>query len=106
VKDSTRRIFIARTLAGGCAALALPALVQAAPSHVEESDETAMALGYKHDTKQVDKQRFPKHSPAQNCANCAFFQGSATDEWGGCAMFGRKQVAATGWCSAWAKKPG
>ena len=94
VKDSTRRIFIARTLAGGCTA------------HVEEADETATALGYKHDTKQVDQQRYPKHSTAQNCANCSFFQGGAADEWAGCAMFGRKHIAASGWCSAWAKKPG
>jgi hypothetical protein len=54
----------------------------------------------------VDKQRFPKHSDTQNCANCAFFQGGAADEWAGCAMFGRKHIAASGWCSAWAKKPG
>jgi len=106
VKDSTRRIFIARTLAGGCGALALPALVQAAPARVEEADETATALGYKHDTRQVDKQRYPKHTATQTCANCSFFQGSAADEWGGCAMFGRKHIAAAGWCSAWAKKPG
>ena len=105
MKDSTRRIFIARTLAGGCTALALPALVKAAPSRVEEADDTATALGYKHDTRQVDKQRFPKHGAAQNCANCSFFQGSATDAWAGCAMFGRKHIAASGWCSAWARKP-
>ncbi|HEY9063649.1 MAG TPA: high-potential iron-sulfur protein [Burkholderiaceae bacterium] len=107
MKDSTRRIFITRTFAGGCAALVvLPSVVRAAPSRVDESDETATALGYKHDTKQVDKQRFPKHSHEQTCANCAFFQGAAGDEWAGCAMFGRKQIAASGWCSAWAKKPG
>jgi hypothetical protein len=106
MKDSTRRMFIARSLAGGCTALALPALVHAAPPHVEEADETATALGYKHDTRQVDKQRFPKHSDTQNCANCAFFQGGSADEWAGCAMFGRKHIAASGWCSAWARKPG
>lgn len=106
MKDSTRRVFFFRALAGGCAALALPALTRAAPARVDEADETAVALGYKHDTKQVDKQRYSKHSNEQTCANCAFFQGSATDEWAGCAMFGRKHIAASGWCSAWAKKPG
>ena len=73
---------------------------------VEEADETATALGYKHDTKQVDKQRYPNHSAAQTCANCAMYQGGAADGWAGCAMFGRKHIAAAGWCQAWVKKPG
>ena len=105
MKDTTRRIFITRTVTGGLSALAFPAVTQAAPARVEESDETAQALGYRHDTNKVDKKRFPKHSAAQVCTNCSFFQGSASDEWGGCAMFGRKQIAGPGWCSAWAAKP-
>lgn len=106
MKDTTRRIFITRTLASGCAMLASSAVTQAAPTRVDEADETAQALGYKHDTAKVDKKRFPKHSAMQRCTNCSFFQGSASDEWGGCAMFGRKQIAGPGWCSAWAPKPG
>ena len=102
--DSTRRIFIIRAAAGGSAILGLSELARAAPPRVDESDETAQALGYKHDTNKVDKKRYPKHA-AQNCANCSFFQGAANDEWGGCAMFGRKQIAGAGWCSAWAAKP-
>jgi hypothetical protein len=38
------------------------------------------------------------------CANCALFQGKAGDAWGGCPIFAGRQVAAKGWCSAWAKK--
>ncbi|WP_372525126.1 high-potential iron-sulfur protein [Piscinibacter sp.] len=106
MKDTTRRIFIIRTMAGTCAVLAPPLIAHAAPSRVDEADETALALGYKHDTNKIDKQRYANHSTAQSCANCAFFQGAAGDEWGGCAMFGRKHIAAAGWCSAWAKKPG
>ena len=106
MKDTTRRVFVIRSIAGGCAALALPALAQTTPSRVDETDETAVALGYKHDTTQVDAKRFPKHSAAQTCLNCSFFQGGASDAWGGCAMFGRKHIAAAGWCQAWAKKPG
>ena len=103
-----RRIFIQRGLASGGALLLLAALApaaQAAP-HVEETDENAVGLGYRHDSSKVDHQRYPKHDAAQRCAGCAFFQGAPTDEWGGCAMFGRKHIAASGWCSAWAKKPG
>ncbi|VTU27583.1 High-potential iron-sulfur protein [Variovorax sp. PBL-H6] len=105
MKDSTRRLFILRNLAGGSAVLAFSGLARAAPARTEESDDTAQALGYRHDTSKVDDKRFPKHSATQRCTNCSFFQGSATDEWGGCAMFGRKQIAGPGWCNAWAAKP-
>ena len=102
---TTRRIFICR-LAGTCTVLAAPLVAQAAPSRVEESDETALALGYTHDTTQVEAKRYPNHAAAQRCSNCSFYQGAATDEWAGCAMFGRKHIAGPGWCSAWARKPG
>jgi hypothetical protein len=103
---TTRRIFIARGVAGSCALLAASRVAQAAPSRAEENDETALALGYKHDTARVDAKRFPNHSAAQKCSNCSFYQGGPSDDWAGCAMFGRKHIAGQGWCSAWAKKPG
>jgi len=102
MKDTTRRVFLFRSLAGGCSA-ALPVLALAA-THVDEADEVAVALGYHHDTRQVDGGRYPAHTQEQRCAECSFWQGSPTDEWSGCAMFGRKQVAGTGWCSSWTKK--
>jgi hypothetical protein len=102
--EPTRRIFLARSLAAGCA-IAASAGARAA-THVEEGDEAAAALGYRHDTRQVDAKKYPSHAPQQQCGNCAFFQGAPADAWAGCAMFGRKQIAAAGWCSAWAKKPG
>ena len=105
--ESSRRVFMTRSLAAGCAfaVATVPEFARAA-THVEETDETAIALGYKHDTHQVDAKKYPNHSPQQQCSGCAFFQGAPTDAWAGCAMFGRKQIAATGWCAAWAKKPG
>jgi len=98
-----RRVFMIRAAAGG-AILAVPLVASAAP-HVEESDEAAQQLGYRHDSSQVDGAKFPKHQAGQRCADCSFFQGAAGDAWGGCAMFGRKQVSGAGWCSAWMKKP-
>lgn len=107
MNESTRRIFLSRSLAAGCAfaAMAAPTASRAA-AHVEETDETAAALGYRNDTRQVDAKKYPNHTPQQQCSGCTFFQGAPADAWAGCAMFGRKQIAATGWCSAWAKKPG
>ena len=101
MSHSTRRIFLASSIA----ALAAPSLAHAA-THVEEADDTAVALGYKHDTKLVDQKKYPNHAAQQHCGDCAFWQGAQSDAWAGCAMFGRKQVAANGWCGAFAKKPG
>jgi len=107
MNHASRRIFIARSLAGGCALAGLGLATTAfAAGHVEETDETAAALGYRNDTKQADQKKYPNHAAQQRCADCAFWQGAPADAWAGCAMFGRKQVSAGGWCSAFAKKPG
>ena len=105
--DSSRRIFIARSLAGGCAlaGIGLAPTVQAA-THVDEADETAAGLGYRHDSALVDQKKYPNHTPQQHCVDCAFWQGAPADAWAGCAMFGRKQVASGAWCSAFSKRPG
>ena len=73
-------------------------------SMVDPTDATATALGYVADTTKADQKKFPKHEATQNCNNCAIFQGKAADAAGGCPLFGAKQVAGKGWCSAWAKK--
>ncbi len=106
MNDSSRRIFIARSLAGGCAlaGIGLAPAARAAP-HVEETDETAVGLGYRHDTRLVDAKKYPNHTEQQKCVECAFWQGAPGDAWAGCAMFGRKQVATGAWCSAFSKKP-
>ncbi|MDE2370037.1 MAG: high-potential iron-sulfur protein [Burkholderiales bacterium] len=101
--QTNRRVFIGRAVAAGAL---MGSLRSQAATHVEDTDEQAVALGYKHDTNLVDKAKYAKHEASQHCANCSFFQGAKGDEWGGCAMFGRKHVAATGWCMAWAKAPG
>lgn len=95
-----RRVFL-MTLAASGAALATGA--QAQPL-VAETDAQAAALGYVADTKRADTKKYPKHTVAQNCTNCALYQGKATDKAGGCPLFAGKQVAGAGWCSAWAKK--
>jgi hypothetical protein len=95
-----RRVFL-MTLATTGVALGTGAQAQAL---VDEKDPQAVALGYVADAKRVDVKKFPKFAAGQNCTNCALFQGKATDKAGGCPLFGAKQVAGAGWCSAWAKK--
>ena len=99
-----RRQFVIHVSATGAALFAGQALAQAPLPLLAETDPQAAALGYKADTTKVDAAKYPKHAAAQNCANCALYQGKATDAAGGCPLFAGKQVAAKGWCSAWAKK--
>jgi len=101
MQQHPRRVFILR-LAAGSAAFAATS-VHAQGARVAETDDTATALGYRHDTTQVDAKKFPNHDASQKCVNCSFWQGQPTDAWAGCAMFGRKQIAASGWCMAWKK---
>lgn len=41
---------------------------------------------------------------AQACGNCALYQGKTGDDTANCPLFAGKQVAAKGWCSAWAEE--
>ncbi len=74
---------------------------------VDEKDPTAVALGYVGDTTKANQAKYPNHTPAQQCNNCQLYQGKpgvATGA-GPCPLYAGKQVAAKGWCSAYAKKP-
>lgn len=99
---NTRRTFL-MTLAAGSAALttAQQAMAQA---KLSEKDPQAVALGYVEDATKTDAKKYPKYAAGQVCSNCALYQAKATDPMGGCPLFGTKQVAGKGWCSAWAKK--
>jgi hypothetical protein len=97
---NTRRTFL-MTVAAGSATLAGTAQAQA---RLEEKDPQAVALGYLHDATKVDPKKQPKYAAGQVCNNCALFQGKAADAWGGCPLFGARQVASNGWCNAWVKK--
>lgn len=97
----TRRRVAIHLIGAGAALAGLP--VCAVPARVDEADETAVALGYRHDTAQVDARKFAQHSVDQRCVGCSFWQGQANEAWAGCSMFGRKHIAAGGWCAAWRK---
>jgi hypothetical protein len=71
---------------------------------VSEKDPQAVALGYVTDASKADKVKYKTWAATQSCANCALYQGKATDAAAVCPLFGTKKVVAKGWCSAWAKK--
>ena len=97
---TNRRTFLITVAASG-AAFASAGRAQA---KLDEKDPQALALGYVDDATKIDAKKYPKYAAGQACANCALYQAKATDPWGGCPLFAGKQVAAKGWCSAWAKK--
>ncbi len=98
--NNTRRTFLMTLVAGG-SLLTTAAYGQA---KLDEKDPQALGLGYVADATKTDIKKYPKYAAGQACSSCALFQGKASDVAGGCPLFGAKQVAAKGWCSAWAKK--
>ena len=77
---------------------------QPPPGAVVASDAQAISLAYVQDAAQADPARFRGHTTDERCATCAVFHGRPGDSWGGCPLFGTKQVSAAGWCSAFAKR--
>ncbi len=99
---TSRRQFIQIVPVAGAAAL-LAAAGTASAAMVDENDAQAKALGYVADAARVDKAKFKQFAAGQNCGNCALYQGGTAPA-GKCALFPGKDVAAKGWCSAYAKK--
>jgi len=100
---TTRREFI---VAGSSVALGLCAMLSVnrdarAAEKLSESDPAAKAVAYVTSASKVDKVRFPDYKAGQMCSNCSLFQGNPKDAWGGCTLFGTKQVAGAGWCSSY-----
>ncbi len=107
----TRRRFLKRVVAGAVALPAAGSLLRSGTAmaaearQLDEADPAAAALGYKKDTMQVDPSKYPRHSAAQDCENCRYYQGKGGSEWGPCAIFpGKGSVHAKGWCAAYAAK--
>lgn len=79
----------------------------AAPlTKLDPRDPQAVSLGYTDDTRTVDAKKYPKHTTAQICAKCQFYQtAQEVNKIAPCSIFGGKGVAAQGWCSAFILKP-
>ena len=86
------------------AAAPAPASPSGAGPMVEESDATAVALGYVSDAARVDKAKHTNFVEGSACSKCALYQGTAGSEAGPCPLYAGKQVSAKGWCSSFAKK--
>ncbi|SAL82211.1 high potential iron-sulfur protein [Caballeronia terrestris] len=98
--NPSRRTFMILGIGAGSSLLLSRAALADGPK-LSESDPAAVEVGYKEDAKKVDKAKFPNYAAGQDCSNCSLFQGKSTDAWGGCTLFGTKQVAARGWCGSY-----
>ncbi len=98
----SRREFIVQFSLGSVALAANHAALAQSAMLAEDSAQ-AIAVGYKADASKVSKEKYPKYSADQLCSNCSLFQGDSNDTNGPCPLFAGKQVAAKGWCSAWAQ---
>jgi len=101
---TTRRAFIQILPLAGAAALCANAALAAGVASVDPKDPQAVALGYVPDAAKADKAKYPKYAAGQACGSCQLYQGKPADAAAPCALFGGKQVAGKGWCSAYVKK--
>ena len=100
---TSRRQFIRTVPAAGAALFAARSGFAADLPMVDEKDPLAATLGYVADATKADKVKFKTYAAGQACGACSLYQGGAAAA-GGCPLFAGKQVAAKGWCSAFAKK--
>ncbi|QCP52913.1 High potential iron-sulfur protein [Trinickia violacea] len=96
---ASRRSFLIASVGIG-SSLILAQRVGAA-EQLSESDPQALSYGYQTDASKVDKSKYATYQAGQECANCSLYSGKAGAPSGGCVLFGAKEVAAHGWCSAY-----
>lgn len=99
---TSRRVFILQSVVGS--SLLASGVAKADMPMVTEADAMAKTLGYVTESPHADMKKYPKHTDAQACGNCALFQGKPGAVSGPCPMYPGKQVSIKGWCSAYAKK--
>lgn len=105
-KFTRRKLFTAAGI-GLAAGLTAPMIrwgipVAEAAERLDPENSQAKALGYHHDSAEVDENKWPRHQASQHCATCNLAQNVDSDgEWIGCQIFPGKQVNRNGWCSTW-----
>jgi len=101
MSTTTRRTFVLNiAVAGGTLACGR---AMATTKKFDEAEPKAVSLGYKHDAAQVDKARFPKHTPAEKCNNCMAWLGKPADPRAECDLTADRLVSNGGWCSSYVK---
>ena len=67
--NNSRRTFILQMCAASSVLASGQVFAQAGSPEIDEADQQAAALGYKHETNKVDAKKYPQHTVQQDCAN-------------------------------------
>jgi hypothetical protein len=70
--------------------------------HLTDANPAAASLDYTEDSNSVDNRKFPKHTAAQRCATCRFFQAGAGTQYAPCQLYPGNAVNVNGWCAGYA----
>ena len=93
-----RRTFVLKAIAGS-SAFTCSGLLLAEEEKVTELDPYAKSMGFRLDTNNVDKVRYPRHDAAtQQCSKCQLYSGKPGDAYGPCSFYGGRLVSPNGWC--------
>jgi High potential iron-sulfur protein len=98
---STRRTFVLRVMAATSAlgAAGSQAAEEESTVKLTEADPYAKSMGFRLDTNQVDKAKYPRHDAAtQQCSKCQLYSAKAGAEIGACSFYGGRLVPSGGWC--------
>ena len=104
VSRQARRRFLQFATAGVAAAPFCTVRLTHAQERVEEDEELAQQVGYKHDASDVDPNEWPDYEEGELCANCQLYHGEQGAEWGPCDIFNGRLVSANGWCVTWLER--
>ena len=85
------------------AGLVRDAAAQGAPPHLDEKDPLAVAMGYVHDAKKVDREQSAAVQDGQPLRELPAAQGKEGEQWRPCNIFPGKLVDADGWCKVWVR---
>jgi hypothetical protein len=71
-----------------------------------DANPAAASLEYTEDTNNVDARKFPKHTAAQRCANCKYFEVAAMSggPYAPCKLYPGNEVNVNGWCAGYVAK--
>jgi hypothetical protein len=98
VPNHNRRVFMLHTLAGASlVATARQAHAATETDAVKETDAYPKSMGFRLNTANVDKVKYPRHTLEQRCSQCQLFKNTAGEPTGNCSFF-KRVVPVDGWC--------
>ena len=96
--SNNRRVFMLHTLVGASVvATAHQAHASSETDAVKETDAYPKSMGFRLNTTDVDKVKYPRHTLEQRCSQCQLFKNVAGEPTWQCSFF-KRVVPVDGWC--------